>query len=238
MYGSKRSRNGKDKRTTKKRRIVPYNRERAAMMKRPSMSSAKLLTCPTLMPDKYRCRLSFATSGVSVMTGPGTPIVIVATQTSPFGSSVQPQGWDQLTAMYLKWRPLAMSLRITTGILTTNAANAAVLVRGYWSPYITPLGSDLAVIQNRYTKTVPVTVNNGYQTLTTKSNLRNIWGMSEREWMDDDTTIADVTAQPEKITRYFIHFVVPTTSNAFNYQYDIIGDMDVEFSNPRILLDA
>lgn len=199
-----------------------------------------MLKTPTSMPDKMRVQLSFATSGLRIITGVSAPQVWVATLNQPFGHAVNPQGWDQWANMYLKWRPVGMSLTLAVGIPASTATGALCMVRGYWSQYATGAGSDLAVIQNRFTKCEYVTNQSGFTTMKTSSRLHNVWGMSEQEWLTDDGTIADVTANPDKVTRYYYTFNCPdwTTGNDFTVRYEIRGTMDIEFSSARILLDA
>lgn len=199
-----------------------------------------MVKIPTSLPDKMRVSLTFATSGVQVISGVSAPQIIVATQTGPFGSATNPQGWDQWANMYLKWRPVGMSLTMAVGIPASTATGALCMIRGYWSQYATSAGSDLAIIQNRFTKCEYLTNQSGFITMKTRSKLHDVWGMTEQEWLTDDGTIADVTANPAKTTRYFYTFNCPdwTTGNNFNVRFEIRGTMDVEFSNARILLDA
>lgn len=205
----------------------------------PRTDAAKLLKCPTSFPDKYQCKLTFATSGVVAITAAGTTILGFHTQRAPIiGGTAQMQGWDQLANMYLNWRPLAMGIRINGGLVSNNANNASVTMRGYWSQYSSYLGNDLMVIQNRFTKSVPITQNSGYGVLQSYSNLRNVHGMSKQEWFSDDSTIAAIDAEPVKVTRYWIHVVAPALSSDCTFQYDLLGEMWIEFSSPRILVDA
>lgn len=133
-----------------------------------------------------------------------------------------------------------MSITTHVGVQPTASTNSFVMMRGYWSQYATAAGSDLAIIQNRFTKTAYATSETGFITMTTSSRLHDVWGMTQNEWMSDDTTQADVTANPSKVTRYYLHFNCPawTTGNNFTIRYEIRGSMDVEFSCARILLDA
>ena len=133
-----------------------------------------------------------------------------------------------------------MSITTNVFIDPTNSVGAFVMMRGYWSQYATAAGSDLAIIQNRFTKTAHATKDSGIITMSTSSKLYDVWGMTQSEWMSDDTTQADVTANPSKITRYYLHYNCPgwQSGNNFNVRYEIRGSMDVEFSCARILLDA
>lgn len=200
----------------------------------------QLLKCPTVLPDKYICKLSFATAGTFITTGVMSHQVIVATQTSPWGTSVNPQGWDQLANMYLRWRPLGMSLKTTFGIVTHGITLASCNYRGYWSQYSTAVGSDLAIIQNRFTKTKDITTQDGFVTVSTYSPLHDVWGMTKEQWINDENTQASVDSNPFRVTRYYMNFNCPDWETGGNYRirYEILGDMYVEFYGARILVDA
>ena len=133
-----------------------------------------------------------------------------------------------------------MSLTMNVGVEPTTSIGAFVMMRGYWSQYATGAGSDLAIIQNRFTKTAYASEAQGFVSMTTSSRLHDVWGMTQTEWMSDDTTQSDVTTNPSKVTRYYYNFNCPgwTTGNNFNVRYEIRGSMEIEFSSARILLDA
>ena len=199
-----------------------------------------IVKVPTSLPEKIRVRLTFATSGLFAVTSTAPQSLIVATQINPFGSAVNAQGWDQWANMYLKWRPVGMTLTLNAGIPSVASAGTTCLMRGYWSQYATPIGSDLGMIQNRYTKTLYISEQTGFASMTTSSRLYDVWGMTQSEWMNDDTTQADVTANPSKITRYYYHFNTPDwlTPNNYTIRYECRGSMEIEFSCARILMDA
>lgn len=218
------------KRGIKKRKRVTRVRRR----------NAKVLYCPSACPDKMRVKLSFATAGTHIVSGISSPQVIIATQHNPFGTAVEPQGWDQWGNMYLSWRPLGMALKIRVGVLDNNLLNAGCNVRGYWSQYSSPPGSDLAIIQNRYTKILELTPQSGWKMIKTYSKLHNVWGLTRRQWMCSENTYGATNSDPPFVTRYFFHCNCPywTAGNNFNIGYEIVGDMYVEFFNPRIMVDG
>lgn len=133
-----------------------------------------------------------------------------------------------------------MGLKIRTGVLDNNALNPGTNFRGYWSQYATAAGSDLAIIQNRYTKIRNLTNQTGWLTFKTYSKLNNVWGLTRRQWLEDPSTAADVTANPSRVTRYYMNWNSPywTTGNNFNIGYEIVGDIYIEFFSARILVDA
>lgn len=227
----------KRKTTTRRHYRKPYVKPRRYGLR---YKRQQILYCPTAIPDRMRVKLTFATSGQHVITSVSAPTVIVATQYNPFGTAVNAQAWDQWASMYLSWRPLGMALRIRTGVLDNNALNPGANFRGYWSQYGSALGNDLAIIQNRYTKILELTNQSGWKTIKTYSKLNNVWGFTRQQWMTDPNTLADVTASPGRVTRYYMVWNCPywTTSNNFNIGYEIIGAMYVEFSSPRILQDG
>lgn len=181
--------------------------------------------------------MTFATSGVTAVAAAGQLVTRVIANRQPFGTAVNPQGFDQIAALYLNYRPIGMKLKLNIGITTGAATSESLLVRGYWSQYATAIGTDLGVIQNRFTKTMSVNDGSGFKEMSTYSNLRNVVGYTEQQWNSDPNTIAFVTANPVIAVSYFYHFVYPSGTAAFSYQYDIVGEMEVEFSSPRILLD-
>jgi len=199
-----------------------------------------ILTCPSAIPDKMRVKMSFATSGSWIITGISSQQTIVATQNNPFGTAVQPQAWDQWANMYLKWRPLAMAIKTRTGVLDNNSLNPGTNLRAWWSQYASAPGSDLAIIQNRFTKIKELTNQTGWITIKTYSKLHNVHGLTRKQWYNNENTSADVTSSPVTVTRYYINWNCPywTTGNNFTIGYEIIGDMWVEFFSPRILVDA
>lgn len=205
---------------------------------------ASLLRCPTSFPSRYVCKMSFANAGMTVVNGPGTTLIQVRAANRPFPTSLglQPQGWDQFANLYLRYRPLAMSVKFNFGITAVSTATGAdrgngLIVRGYWSQYKTSIQSDLNVVANRYTKSVSVNRYIGYQTLSSYAALHNIHGMTRQQWMGDEDTEADTTGQPTKETNYFIHLVAPQSTEAFNFTFDLTGDIWFEFHSPRILVD-
>lgn len=241
QYGkySKSSRNGRSgrrpSRYTGRVSTTAYPSRTTGRTTRGIPSSQKILKCPTIFPDRYRCTLRFSEMGTK-LSSQTTLVWAVQTQSNPLGSSIQMQGWDQMQALYLAWRPLAMRVRITAGIGQDHNRNILML-RGYWSQYATPLGSDLAVIQNRFTKTMNLTKMDGFKTMSSASNLRNVWGMSEEEWMTNNTTRAAIDTHPLRRTTYYIHVRYPPHIDNFYWDYEITGEMDIEFSDPRILMD-
>lgn len=205
---------------------------------------ASLLRCPTSFPSRYVCKLSFANAGMTVVNGPGTTLIQVRAANRPFPTALglQPQGWDSIAGMYLRYRPLAMSLKMNFGITSVSNTTGAdrghgLLVRGYWSQYKTALQSDLSVVANRYTKTVSVNRYVGYQTLSTYAALHNIHGLTRQQWMSDDDTECDTNSQPIRETNYFIHLLAPQSTEPFNFTFDLTGEIWFEFHSPRILID-
>jgi hypothetical protein len=201
-------------------------------------SSSKLLVCPTLIPDRYRCTMTLGSLGSVNVTAAGSVVFQLTASNKPMNDTRNPQGWDQIAAMYLRYRPLNMKIRFITGITSSNATIACLGIRGYWSEYATALANDQMVLNNRFTKSQYVNGNTGFAQFTTQSDLRTIHGMTTAQWMSSEETDADVLSAPAKATNYFVHYVYPSGTGAYTYTLDHRVEIEYEFSQPRILLDA
>lgn len=227
-------------RRTKRKRTTPFRRT----YKRTIKPRSRLLYCPTAIPDKMRVKLSFAnTIAVSTVGGAQAQVYRVIANyqpfsTTPFSSSMNPQAWDQWGNMYYRYRPLAMKVTANFGITNETTGIQCIFMRGYWSDLGAGLSSDIQVLQNRYTKNKRLNADTPFQTIKSYSNLSNVTGQTRMQWLTDQDTQAGVTASPIKQVSYWIHLVSTSGTIAMNGHLEIVGDLWVEFFNPRIMVDA
>lgn len=207
-------------------------------------SKYRILYSPTAIPDKMRVKLSFGTAqAVTTIGGAVSQAFKVMAVASPFqstgySSAIQPQGFDQWANMYLTYRPLAMAVKHNFGITSEATGIQCVYMRGYWSSAGSPLASDVQIINNRYTKTRYLNADSSFKQIKSYSNLRNVVGASKVQWMTNPDYSALVTASPPIAISYYMHITTISGSIALNGQLETQGDIWLEFSNPRHLVDS
>lgn len=181
--------------------------------------------------------MSLATNATVNVVSTGFQTVRLAASHAPFGDARNPQGWDQLTTMYTLYRPMGMRVRLSGAVTTATTNFAAMFIRGYWSQNYNPVANDQIAINNRFTKSIALTTQSGYGSLSSSSNLRNVHGLTEQQWVTNANNLQAVTVSPLLGTYYHLHFVYPPGTQAFSYNYEIHLDLEIEFYQPRILVD-
>lgn len=209
--------------------------------KRKSRSSRSLTVLRpgvnAVLPDSYRTKLRYSTyyQGYSAA---GTPLHRTYNANSVFdpdltGAGHQPRGFDQLAALYGRYRVNAIQVKVSIANLT----NAGLLIAQIWvdNEASDPGGTVRYEMNNQ--KMLGTTVGGAGAEVTVLKKTWQLWKVAsptKRKYDDDDRYQAIVTTDP--LEAIVLHFVLDSPqANVFSTECMIELNYDVTFFDAKTI---
>lgn len=183
------------------------------------------------VPDKLFTVLRFSqtdTLAISSTDPPGYKAWRTSLNDPDWGGfGAQPLWFDQLAAMYSRYRVHGLKYRITMQLIDTASTRMAQVVIRH-TPYSTAEVAWSPIGERRGSRTVilkPVT--SGVQTIKGYMATGKPWGLTKREMKEDEDFISDVSTNPTKSSYLYMYGRTQATTAVIDFRIDV--EMFTEF---------